>query len=364
MKKIISLIIAAVCLSLCLSSCDFDFSGCSLNYDYDNGKTVDNVYYVFNSKNKTCFAAEYQWDGKSTHIVIQDEVDGYKVTQLGGYCGRGVPTPFGIDCEKSIVNETSSGSANLLWESELPETAVVHYINFDIKIGKYVDCIEETTFEYFYCIDENNYIKPLVTFSVSPDNNDFLVDDSGMIYYVKEGDPDVFDYAATHTLESCDKSKYYKLLQNDDQSVFRHYIFDAEGDLIDSGSSEALPSFWSVGDCIMQLSVQDGTGPASNHARYYDLKNSKKSKTFDYVLAANDEYVVCADNRNSEHIIIVQDIFDKEKYYKEYELEDVSSTAADFAIDGYFDEEGNINITYYSGENCEEIDHTIVLSTQ
>lgn len=356
MKRIFSLFIASACILLC-------FCGCSMDYSFDNGKIVDNVQYYFNSKNKTCFAAEYLWDGKSTDIVIQDEVDGYKVTELGGYVGRGYPTPFCIDYKYYNDND---GPVNLLWESDVPETAVVHYVNFNIKIGKYVNCLQNTNFSDYYMMDKNNYFKPLVTFSVSPENNDFSVDKMGRIFNVKKGSNNIhdFDYSATHKLESNDQSKFYKLIKNDESTSFKYYIFDTEGEVLDSGSSETTPALWALGDYYMQLCVQDGTGLSTNHAKYYDLKNSKKSKTFDYVLAAKDNYVVCADYRDGEHIIIVQDIFDKEKYYKEYKLENVSPVGSDFVINGNFNENGSITITYYSGDNCKETDYSIELPSK
>ena len=164
-----------------------------------------------------------------------------------------------------------------------------------------------------------------------------------------------------NTVDSYDISKFYKVIQKDD-STFDYNVFDTEGEILDSETSVRLPSFKATGDYLMQLSVQTGTGISTNYAKYYDLKNSKTSKTFNYVLTAKDNYVVCADYRNGKHIIIVQDIFDKEKYYKEYELENVSPVAADFAVEGHFNEKGNINITYLSGENYKETNYTIVLS--
>ena len=166
-----------------------------------------------------------------------------------------------------------------------------------------------------------------------------------------------------NTVDSYDISKFYKVIQKDD-STFDYNVFDTEGEILDSETSVRLPSFKATGDYLMQLSVQTGTGISTNYAKYYDLKNSKTSKTFNYVLTAKDNYVVCADYRNGKHIIIVQDIFDKEKYYKEYELENVSPVAADFAVEGHFNEKGNINITYLSGENYKETNYTIVLSPQ
>ena len=164
-----------------------------------------------------------------------------------------------------------------------------------------------------------------------------------------------------NTVDSYDISKFYKVIQKDD-STFDYNVFDTEGEILDSETSVRLPSFKATGDYLMQLSVQTGTGLFTNYAKYYDLKNSKTSKTFNYVLTAKDNYVVCADYRNGKHIIIVQDIFDKEKYYKEYELENVSPVAADFAVEGHFNKKGNINITYLSGENYKETNYTIVLS--
>ena len=166
-----------------------------------------------------------------------------------------------------------------------------------------------------------------------------------------------------NTVDSYDISKFYKVIQKDD-STFDYNVFDTDGEILDSETSVRLPSFKATGDYLMQLSVQTGTGLSTNYAKYYDLKNRKTSETFHYVLTAKDNYVVCADYRNGKHIIIVQDIFDKEKYYYEYELENVSPVAADFAVDGNFNEKGNISITYLSGEDYKEEHYTIVLSPQ
>ena len=56
------------------------------------------------------------------------------------------------------------------------------------------------------------------------------------------------------------------------------------------------------------------------------------------------------------------DIFDKEQYYKEYKLENVSPVAADFIVKGGFNRKGNINITYLSGDKYTETDYTIVMT--
>ena len=112
---------------------------------------------------------------------------------------------------------------------------------------------------------------------------------------------------------------------------------------------------------IVGICIQAGTGLSTNYATYYDLENSLISETFYYVLTAEDRYVVYADRRNDEHFIIVRDIFDKEQYYKEYKLENVSPVAADFAICGDFDSDGNIIITYLSRDDYKKTEYTIEL---
>ncbi len=166
-----------------------------------------------------------------------------------------------------------------------------------------------------------------------------------------------------NSVASYDVSKFYKLVQNDDLT-FKYYVFNTESEIVDSGSSIKTPSFELVGDHLMELCVQTGTGLSTNYAKYYDLNGSKISQIFHYVLTAKDNYVVCADYRNDKHLIIVQDIFDKEKYYKEYELENVSPVAADFVVDGYFNTNGNINITYISGDEFKESNYTILLQSK
>ena len=54
------------------------------------------VMYHLSRSGKEAFASEYTWDvhGDETEIIIPDEVNGAKVTQLGGYFGTGVPSPF------------------------------------------------------------------------------------------------------------------------------------------------------------------------------------------------------------------------------------------------------------------------------
>ena len=108
--------------------------------------------------------------------------------------------------------------------------------------------------------------------------------------------------------------------------------------------------------------TQAGTGLSTNWAVFCDAENSRISEEYSYVLTAKDNIFVHCNYEDEKHMVILQDIFEKNHYYQEYILENVSPVAADFVIDGYFDDDGNVVITYLSGENYTKTEYTIVIS--
>lgn len=161
---------------------------------------------------------------------------------------------------------------------------------------------------------------------------------------------DLWDtYLITHSMITQQANKTYS-----------YEIIDYKGKILDyEDNLMREPKRQKVSTDVVGISIQAGTGLSTNYAKYYDLENSKISKTFYHVLVAKDGYVVCADYRDGEHYIVVQDIFDKEQYYQEYKLENVSPVAADFVVDIYFNTKGNVNITYLSGDDRTEKIFTI-----
>lgn len=158
-------------------------------------------------------------------------------------------------------------------------------------------------------------------------------------------------YLTTHSMITQQMDKTYS-----------YEITDYKGRILDyKDNLTRKPKRQKVSTDVVGISIQTGTGLSTNYAKYYDLENSKISEIFYYVLTAKDGYVVYADYRDDEHYIVVQDIFDKEQYHKEYKLENVSPVAADFVVDGYFNTKGNVIITYLSGEDYTETNYTIVI---
>ncbi len=160
---------------------------------------------------------------------------------------------------------------------------------------------------------------------------------------------DIYLIAHSTITQQTDKTYSYEITD------YTGRILDREDNLIKE------PKRQHVSTDVVGISVQTGTGLSTNYAKYYNLDNRAVSETFNYVIAAKYDYVVYADYRDGQHIIVVQDIFDKEQYCKEYTLENVSPVAADFVVEGYFDATGNVNITYLSGNDCTETKYTILI---
>lgn len=158
-------------------------------------------------------------------------------------------------------------------------------------------------------------------------------------------------YLVTHSRITQEKDKTYS-----------YEITDYKGKILDyENNLRPQPKRLCVDTDVVGISVQAGTGLSTNYAKFYDLETGEISKIFYYVIDVEDDCVVYADYRDGEHFIIVEDIFDKEQYYREYRLENVSPVAADFVISGGFNRKGNINITYWSGDDYTEAIYTIVM---
>lgn len=178
MKKIFIISVSIMMLFLC---------SCSLEYSYSNGKTADSVYYVFNSSSEICFAAEYTWDESEKDIIIDipDTVDGYEVTTLGGFTGRGVPTPF------CIVAQDDESSADLTVSD-----GDIENINVTIRLGKNVKEIKCCTMNNILNTDKGRY-RFVSEFEIDEENEYFEADENGRLIYSKYSPKfiDSFNYA-------------------------------------------------------------------------------------------------------------------------------------------------------------------------
>ncbi len=137
-------------------------------------------------------------------------------------------------------------------------------------------------------------------------------------------------------------------------------VYDQNGNILyRKENATREPEFWEVAPGIYGLVTQTGTGKSTNWAIFCDVEKGLVSDVFYYVLASKDNYVVYANVEESKHSIVVQNIFHKSAYCKTYELETVSPVAADFTTGCKFDSNGNITVTYLTGEDHTETEMVI-----
>ena len=155
------------------------------------------------------------------------------------------------------------------------------------------------------------------------------------------------------------KGSFFTITRNDD-FTYSYRVVDVNGNLLfENGDYHREPKIAVVAPTVYGLVTQTGTGLSTNWAVYCDVVEGKTSEFFSYVLVAKGEYVIYVDRINSEPVIIVQNIFDKARYYKEYKLEHSSSVAADVVKDCRFDSNGNAIVTYHTGEDYAQAEITI-----
>ena len=157
-------------------------------------------------------------------------------------------------------------------------------------------------------------------------------------------------------------SDLYDLTKNSNQT-YSYTFSDLYGNILYQRENTVRePKILQASAYTYGFVTQAGTGLSTNWAVFCDAENSRISEEYSYVLTAQDNIVVHCNYEDEKHMVILQDIFEKNHYYQEYILENVSPVAADFVIDGYFDDEGNVVITYLSGENYTKTEYTIVIS--
>lgn len=165
--------------------------------------------------------------------------------------------------------------------------------------------------------------------------------------------------------ELWDEYKYYEPLEmytvsaNSD-GTYTYTITDKNGTVLYAQENAVRePDVEKVNSYILSITEQAGTGLSTNWAVFCDVENSKVSEIFHYVLMAQGDYVVYVNRENDQHCIIVQNIFDKSKYYKEHKLTDCASTAGDVVIDAKPNGEGVAVVTYLTGDTFEETQFVI-----
>lgn len=127
--------------------------------------------------------------------------------------------------------------------------------------------------------------------------------------------------------------------------------------LSDEGISRE-PKVKVINEKLLSVSVQTGTGISTRWTIYCDVFNARISDTYYSVLGEYRENVVFVNHDNGDYSVVIQDIFNKEEYYKEIILEDASKVT-DPIVDFEKLDDDKVKIVYLKGDNFLETELTI-----
>ena len=155
------------------------------------------------------------------------------------------------------------------------------------------------------------------------------------------------------------KQAAYTVSQNEDQT-YSYKIFDRKGNVLFGDDRCAQePRIEKVTDRVYSVTVQAGTGLATNWAVFCDMESRRVSETFHYVLMAQGDYVIYVARENEQTSIVVENIFDKAAYCKAYPLSGCSAVAGDVVLGAQPAGEDIAEVTYLAGDNYTETTLTI-----
>ena len=198
MKKPLAL---ALSVFIALLLCGCTYNDCETVSDM---RFLYGTYLFFGNYNPDGAAVSYYtWDGdpEKTDIVIPEKYGKQKIKCLGGYFGRGLPSPFFIDCSsylgiKSDVDETVGSLTGSMDPSMIEPGTKVVYTDFTIHLSKYIEKIYARVDATEYTVKgEKTAYCPRVSIICDEDNKTFYSKDGKLYYRQDDTLVDGFNYA-------------------------------------------------------------------------------------------------------------------------------------------------------------------------
>ena len=190
----------------------------------------------------------------------------------------------------------------------------------------------------------------LISLKQSPETVILLADGTE-----KRISPPVLEYDDSLVLDGENTGVSHYSIDTKDGNLYDCSIYDNMGNLLFSKKNlMKYPEISTITPNIYGVSLQAGTGLSTKWTVFCDVKSGMVSETFYSVLGAMGDRVVYATHLDGKAYIIVQNMFDKEVFYKEIYLKNASSVAADFIVDYELNEIANLSVTYLTSEDYKE----------
>ena len=187
MKKLLALILS-IFLSISFSGCFIENT--SLFYTEFTERNGFNI--AKNNIAKCCFVASFNNNEYTNYIEISipDACDEIPIKQIGGYYGRGVPSPFYISLTESHMNAPEDREYNAIFSGditnfEISEEYTIENVICNLNIGKNIENITYVSMDvYFPHINTDGsitFFHPVVYITCSENNKNFY-SENGKLY--------------------------------------------------------------------------------------------------------------------------------------------------------------------------------------
>lgn len=151
------------------------FSSCSLYYDIDS---LDE--YIIGYSHKSAFIGSVSYDLDTTEIHLPSVYKGANVEELGGYYGRGVPTPFYFSYKGVAygyyTNVDEIGKNDVIIQTNI-DVYLPKYLKTCTYVKQYVGGMHENDHDIIYIARCNYYIDS---------GNDYFYTQNGILYNKKD----------------------------------------------------------------------------------------------------------------------------------------------------------------------------------
>lgn len=157
-------------------------------------------------------------------------------------------------------------------------------------------------------------------------------------------------YSNLKRTQIIDSGKYYRIYKENDNQV-RYEIYNPEGKIALSEKTDRPIEINMISDDTIDIGIGMGTGITIH--KYYNANENAFSEEFTNVLTNSDKLIAYIDVSKETPFenrkVVVQNIFDKNMFYKEFKLNfsnvDTPVIEAEFSKDG-----ASLLLTYLSGE--------------
>ncbi len=158
--------------------------------------------------------------------------------------------------------------------------------------------------------------------------------------------------------EILEETEYYKIIRSN--GLYYSYFFNSHHQLVKiDGPLQKIPEIVLTDDGFIRFAIQAGTGIGTQYGYYYDMNRNIFSEVFQSIYDQNNCKVAYGEHDK----VIVRNIFDKTKYYKEISVFDKAfSKVAKPIINAEFSSDGkSITIKYLTGPDYREVSENFAI---